>query len=56
MVNSIDPTDEQQRIIDEEGNIVVIARPGSGKTYTIVQKIKKILEKCYDYKHQIKVL
>lgn len=49
MVNSIDPTDEQQRIIDEEGNIVVIARPGSGKTYTIVQKIKKILEKCYDY-------
>lgn len=49
MVNSIGPTDEQQRIIDAEGNIVVIARPGSGKTYTVVQKIKKILENCYNY-------
>lgn len=55
MVNSIGPTDEQQRIIDAEGNIVVIARPGSGKTYTIVQKIEKVLEKCYDYQGVIAI-
>lgn len=38
------PTDEQQKIIDSPGNIVVIANPGSGKTYTLSIKIKKILE------------
>lgn len=38
------PTDEQQKIIDCSGNIVVIANPGSGKTYTLSIKIKKILE------------
>lgn len=38
------PTDEQQKIIDYPGNIVVIANPGSGKTYTLSIKIKKILE------------
>ena len=38
------PTDEQQKIIDCPGNIVVIADPGSGKTYTLSIKIKKILE------------
>ena len=45
MANSMGPTEEQQKIIDAAGNIVVIARPGSGKTYTIVKKIEKILEK-----------
>lgn len=49
MSNRIEPTDEQQRILDEDGNIVVIARPGSGKTYTIVKKIEKILTSCYEY-------
>lgn len=38
------PTDEQQKIIDCPRNIVVIANPGSGKTYTLSIKIKKILE------------
>ena len=38
------PTDEQQKIIDCPGNMVVIANPGSGKTYTLSIKIKKILE------------
>lgn len=37
------PTDEQKRIIRHDGNIVVTAKPGSGKTYTIVEKIADIL-------------
>ena len=37
------PTDEQNRIISHTGNIVVTAKPGSGKTYTIVEKIADIL-------------
>ena len=37
------PTDEQNRIISYNGNIVVTANPGSGKTYTIVEKIADIL-------------
>ena len=49
MANSMGPTEEQQKIIDAAGNIVVIARPGSGKTYTIVKKIEKILEKSYSF-------
>lgn len=37
------PTDEQNRIINHNGNTVVTAKPGSGKTYTIVEKIAEIL-------------
>lgn len=40
----MEPTDEQKKIIDCPGNIVVIANPGSGKTYTLSVKIKKMLE------------
>ena len=40
------PTKEQQTIIDDSGNIVVTAIPGSGKTYTVVKKIEKIMENC----------
>ncbi|MGF2994803.1 UvrD-helicase domain-containing protein [Lactococcus lactis] len=35
------PTSEQQEIIDYSENCVVSACPGSGKTFTIVEKIKK---------------
>ena len=34
-----EPTEEQQAILDCDGNIVVTAKPGSGKTYTVVEKI-----------------
>lgn len=44
------PTIEQNRIIDCAGNIVVTAKPGSGKTYTIVEKIASILPTLPDYK------
>lgn len=33
-----EPTEEQAKILSHEGNIVVTARPGSGKTYTVVEK------------------
>ena len=29
------PTDEQKNIIDASGHIVVVARPGSGKTFVL---------------------
>ena len=35
MTNKKEPTKEQQRIIDDDGNVAVIANPGSGKTFTI---------------------
>lgn len=33
------PTDEQAKAIECQGNTVITARPGSGKTFTISQKI-----------------
>ena len=39
----VEATSEQLSVINERGNCVVNANPGSGKTYTITQKIKKIL-------------
>ena len=49
MSNKKEPTKEQQRIIDDDGNVAVIANPGSGKTFTIVEKIKKISEQLLSY-------
>ena len=37
------PTDEQKNIIDATGHIVVVARPGSGKTFVLSEKIRKLL-------------
>lgn len=37
------PTKEQLEILEHTGNTVVTARPGSGKTYTIVEKIAVII-------------
>ena len=47
MSNKKEPTKEQQRIIDDDGKVAVIANPGSGKTFTIV---KKYLNNCYHIK------
>jgi DNA helicase-2/ATP-dependent DNA helicase PcrA len=49
------PTDEQKRIIDCITNIVVTAGPGSGKTYTIVEKIAKIIPGLPDYRGVIAI-
>lgn len=45
-----DLTDQQKDIINELGNLVVIANPGSGKTSTLAFKIKNILETLPVYK------
>lgn len=45
-----EPTDEQKKIIQYKGNVVVTAKPGSGKTYTIVEKVAKILPNLPSYK------
>ena len=43
------PTEEQQDIIGCLDNLVVTAKPGSGKTYTIVTKMASILPQLPDY-------
>jgi len=43
------PTTEQNNIINDDGNIVTVARPGSGKTFVLAEKIKKILPILKDY-------
>lgn len=37
----MEPTPEQQAAIDCDGNVVVTARPGSGKTFTLARMIAK---------------
>ena len=39
----MEPTPTQRDIINEEGNTVVLASPGSGKTFVMSEKIKRLL-------------
>ncbi len=41
----MEPTKTQQEIISQEGNVVVMATPGSGKTFVMSEKIKRLLLK-----------
>jgi DNA helicase II / ATP-dependent DNA helicase PcrA len=43
------PSLEQRLAIDYQGNMVVIARPGSGKTSVVSQKARKVLEELPAY-------
>ena len=43
------PTEKQLIAIEAEGNLVITAKPGSGKTFTIIEKIKKNSESLCDY-------
>lgn len=43
------PTNQQKLILDYDGNSVVIAAPGSGKTFVISQKIKQNLKLLLDH-------
>lgn len=47
---SKNPTDEQLAIINSTGNVAVNAKPGSGKTFTIVEKIARVLEPLKNHK------
>ncbi|HDR4441320.1 hypothetical protein BK720_01665 [Bacillus thuringiensis serovar brasilensis] len=51
----IEPTDEQIKIIGEQGNLVITAKPGSGKTYTIVEKIISISKNLLSYQGVIAI-
>ncbi len=39
-----DLTDEQKKVVLEDGDLAVIAGPGTGKTYTLIRKLKYLLE------------
>lgn len=43
------PTDQQNLILDYDGNSVVIAAPGSGKTFVLSQKIKQNLKSLLNH-------
>ena len=45
-----EPTPEQQAVLSYDKNVVVTARPGSGKTYTVVEKVATILPTLPDFK------
>ncbi|MEG0773916.1 ATP-dependent helicase [Clostridium sp.] len=55
MKTTIEPSKEQMEVIVETNNIVVTAKPGSGKTFTIVEKIKCISENLLDYQGVIAI-
>lgn len=46
---------EQEEIITYDKSLVVLANPGSGKTFTLSHKIKSILPSLYDYQGVIAI-
>ena len=51
----IRPTKQQDKIITALGNLVVIAKPGSGKTFVISEKIRAILRESSQFKGVIAI-
>lgn len=51
----MEPSKQQRLILDYEGNSVVIAAPGSGKTFVLSQKIKKNLTDLLDHQGVIAI-
>lgn len=49
------PTEQQKLILDYEGNSVVIAAPGSGKTFVISEKIKRNLKSLLEHQGVIAI-
>ncbi|WP_068943371.1 UvrD-helicase domain-containing protein [Chryseobacterium timonianum] len=49
------PTEQQKIIIDYNGNSVVVAAPGSGKTFVISQKIKRNLHNLKEHEGVIAI-
>ncbi|PEV98059.1 hypothetical protein CN425_22140 [Bacillus cereus] len=48
-MNEFEPTPQQKDILDWQNNAVVVAGPGSGKTWTLAKKVQQVIEKCRDY-------
>lgn len=55
MSKAIQPSPEQIKIIEEEGNLVITAKPGSGKTFTVVEKIGAISQGLLDFQGVIAI-
>ena len=51
----MNPTEEQKNAIDYSQSMVIIAKPGSGKTFVISEKIRNILPALPDYKGVIAI-
>lgn len=51
----VTPTPQQTRILDETASCVVVAQPGSGKTFTLACKIKEILKNLYEFQGVIAI-
>ena len=49
------PSLEQRQAIDHQGHMVVTARPGSGKTSVVSQKVRKVLEDLQAYQGVIAI-
>ncbi|MGO2566473.1 MAG: UvrD-helicase domain-containing protein [Brochothrix thermosphacta] len=49
MKKATKPTPEQIRIIEEQGSLIVTAKPGSGKTFTIIEKMIDISKVSLNY-------
>lgn len=54
-MNTITPRQEQQKIIEYEDSLVVIAKPGSGKTFVVSEKVRRILQKLNAYEGVIAI-
>lgn len=50
-----EPTQEQLEVLEHNGNTVVTAKPGSGKTFTVVEKIAKVVPLLPDYQGVIAI-
>ena len=55
MGKNIKPSPEQKKIIEHQENTVITAKPGSGKTFTIVEKISSISDSLLDYQGVIAI-
>ncbi len=49
-------TEEQKEFLDAEGRVVIKACPGSGKTYTVAQKLLSYVDHWKDYHSGVAVL
>ena len=54
-MNSFEPTPDQLRAINYSDSMVVIAKPGSGKTYVVSEKIRRILPELPEHKGVIAI-
>ncbi|MDQ0298690.1 DNA helicase-2/ATP-dependent DNA helicase PcrA [Salibacterium salarium] len=52
---NFDPTPQQNTILSWDNNAVIIAGPGSGKTWTLAKKIQQVIEDCREYQGVIAI-